>query len=79
MSEELYLTPVLTPKTVNSSGKTVSIDNLGSFFRRPLLFISRTVAGNRACKPSLRGVLLNYRSRAVAREFLKTSFSGKPF
>ena len=27
----------------------------------------------------LRGVLLNYRSRAVAREFLKTSFSGKPF
>ena len=28
---------------------------------------------------TLRGVLLNYRSRAVAREFLKTSFSGKPF
>ena len=27
----------------------------------------------------LRGVLLNYTSRAVAREFRKTSFSGKPF
>ena len=25
------------------------------------------------------GVLLNYRSRAVAKELLKTAFSGKPF
>ena len=31
------------------------------------------------CNRTLRGVLLNYRSRAVAREFLKTSFNGKPF
>ena len=48
---------------------------------------AQTMSGSPFIKPFeadikvclVKGVLLNYRSRAVAREFLKTSFSGKLF